>query len=67
MNPKRSIPMAMAVLLAAAAIPWAQAPADIDAALKGAYDDAGNSVRAQKAIQMISQKLGGNPYEVKGR
>ena len=30
-------------------------------------DDAGNSVRGQKAIQLISQKLGGNPYEVKGK
>ncbi|MGH9867434.1 MAG: glutaminase A [Candidatus Polarisedimenticolia bacterium] len=28
-------------------------------------DEAGNSVRGQKAIQFVNQKLGGNPYEVK--
>jgi len=27
-------------------------------------DDAGNSVRAQKAIEAISNTLGGNPYAV---
>ena len=30
-------------------------------------DDAGNSVRAQKAITAISNALGGNPYAVKNR
>ena len=30
-------------------------------------DDAGNSVRAQKAITDISNALGGNPYAVKGK
>jgi glutaminase len=30
-------------------------------------DDAGNSVRAQKAIAAISNALGGNPYAVKNR
>jgi len=30
-------------------------------------DEAGNSVRAQKAIADISNALGGNPYAVKGR
>jgi len=30
-------------------------------------DDAGNSVRAQRAIRDINQALGGNPYAVKAR
>ena len=30
-------------------------------------DDAGNSVRAQKAIADISRALGGNPYAARGR
>jgi glutaminase len=30
-------------------------------------DDAGNSVRAQRAIRDINQTLGGNPYAVKAR
>jgi len=30
-------------------------------------DEAGNSVRAQKAITDISNTLGGNPYVVKPR
>ena len=30
-------------------------------------DDAGNSVKAQKAITDISNALGGNPYAVKPR
>jgi glutaminase len=30
-------------------------------------DDAGNSVRAQRAITDISNALGGNPYSVKPR
>ena len=28
-------------------------------------DDAGNSVRAQKAIRMIVERLGANPYQVR--
>jgi glutaminase len=30
-------------------------------------DDAGNSVRAQRAIADISNALGGNPYASKGK
>jgi glutaminase len=30
-------------------------------------DDAGNSVRAQKAIRDITAALNGNPYSVKGQ
>ena len=30
-------------------------------------DEAGNSVRAQKAIADVSDALGGNPYAVKPR
>jgi glutaminase len=30
-------------------------------------DDAGNSVRAQKAIADVSNALGGNPYAAKAR
>jgi glutaminase len=30
-------------------------------------DDAGNSIRAQRAIADISNALGGNPYDVKAR
>jgi glutaminase len=35
------------------------------AAFSPPLDAAGNSVRAQKAIEMISNTLGGNPYDVK--
>ncbi|HKK23585.1 MAG TPA: glutaminase, partial [Pseudohaliea sp.] len=34
------------------------------AAIAPPLDEAGNSVKAQAAIDYISQKLGGNPYEV---
>ncbi len=37
------------------------------AAISPPLDKAGNSVRAQKAIRDISEKLGGNPYAVKPR
>jgi len=37
------------------------------AAISPPLDDAGNSVRAQKAIQDISDALGGNPYAVQPR
>ena len=37
------------------------------AAISPPLDEAGNSVRAQKAIQHISAKLGGNPYAIKPR
>jgi len=35
------------------------------AAFSPPLDEAGNSVRAQKAIQDVSQALGGNPYDAK--
>jgi glutaminase len=34
------------------------------AAFSPRLDEAGNSVRAQKAISFITEKLGGNPYDI---